>query len=289
MSHVFHHAAVCVHESAGDDEDREDLEEIRERRGVLERMRRVGIEEAAPIRAELLDRFLAGDGSHREHLLRSLERRYRDVRVEVLDHSLLHEHEGEQHAHRQEQIERSTREIDPEVADPPRGSARDATRERNCGGHPRGRGREVVEGELRHLREVRHHRLAAVRLPVRVGGEGRCCLECLPIGNRPATSRVQWQDVLKPERNVGHEHRDCAEDQHRCCITSPVLILLGVDAADPIDHALDGSEPSERAVVDFEDVDAHWLRDREENRGIEEDLEPAIGCHSQNRSGRSSV
>ena len=38
-----------------------DLQEVRERRGVLEGMRRVGVEEAAAVGAELLDRLLRGD------------------------------------------------------------------------------------------------------------------------------------------------------------------------------------------------------------------------------------
>ena len=57
---VFHHAAEVVSQRARDREDREHLQEVRERRGVLERMRGVGVDVAAAIRAEHLDRDLRG-------------------------------------------------------------------------------------------------------------------------------------------------------------------------------------------------------------------------------------
>ena len=53
--------AERVAERGGDQQDRQEhLEEVRERRRVLERMRRVHVEEAAAVRAELLDRDLRG-------------------------------------------------------------------------------------------------------------------------------------------------------------------------------------------------------------------------------------
>ena len=47
---------------AGIEEDREHRQEVRPRRRVLERVRRVGVEEAAAVGAELLDRLLAATG-----------------------------------------------------------------------------------------------------------------------------------------------------------------------------------------------------------------------------------
>ena len=53
-----------------DPQDGEHLDEVGDRRGVLERVRRVHIEEAAAVRAELLDSDLAGDGAAGEDLLK---------------------------------------------------------------------------------------------------------------------------------------------------------------------------------------------------------------------------
>ena len=55
-------------EAGGDEEDGEHLQEVRERRGVLEGMRAVGVEEAAAVGAEHLDGFLRGDRALRDGL-----------------------------------------------------------------------------------------------------------------------------------------------------------------------------------------------------------------------------
>jgi hypothetical protein len=69
-------------------EDRDHLHEIRQRRRVLERMRRIGIEEAAAIGAEHLDRDLRGDRAHRDGLLGALKRGRIHVRAERLRDAL---------------------------------------------------------------------------------------------------------------------------------------------------------------------------------------------------------
>ena len=58
---IADHAAESVGERGADREDRPHLDEIGERVGILERMRGVGVEEAAAVGAELLDRYLRGD------------------------------------------------------------------------------------------------------------------------------------------------------------------------------------------------------------------------------------
>ena len=61
----------------------------------LERMRRVRVEEATAVGAELLDGFLARHRAHRERVLESLQTAQRNVWMEVLDHALLHEKQSE--------------------------------------------------------------------------------------------------------------------------------------------------------------------------------------------------
>jgi hypothetical protein len=67
-----------------DREDQYHLNEIGERIRVLIRMRRIGVEEAAPIRAHHFDDFLAGHLSLGDHLLAAFERRYLGIGVQVL-------------------------------------------------------------------------------------------------------------------------------------------------------------------------------------------------------------
>ncbi len=58
MPLVFHHPAEVISQSAADGKDRQHLDEIRERRRILERMRGVGVDVTAAVRAEHLDRDL---------------------------------------------------------------------------------------------------------------------------------------------------------------------------------------------------------------------------------------
>ena len=56
--------AEGVGQGAGDQQDQQDLHEVGERGRVLEGMGRVGVEEAAAVGAQLLDRLLGGDRPH---------------------------------------------------------------------------------------------------------------------------------------------------------------------------------------------------------------------------------
>ncbi|MEY9245258.1 hypothetical protein ABIF27_005913 [Bradyrhizobium elkanii] len=71
---VTDHAAEHVGHGGAEREDRDHLHEVRQRGRILERMRRVGVEEAAAIGAEHLDRNLRGDRSERDALLAAFQR-----------------------------------------------------------------------------------------------------------------------------------------------------------------------------------------------------------------------
>ena len=85
---VADHAAEHIGERCAEREDREHLDEIRQRGRVLERMRGIGIEEAAAIGAEHLDRDLRGDRPHRDGLLGAFQRGGVDIGAERLRHAL---------------------------------------------------------------------------------------------------------------------------------------------------------------------------------------------------------
>ena len=70
LAAVADHRAEGVAERRGDQQDRQHLEEVRERRRVLERVGRVDVEEAAAVGAELLDRDLRGGRADGEGLRR---------------------------------------------------------------------------------------------------------------------------------------------------------------------------------------------------------------------------
>ena len=132
--------AERVAEGGGDQQDREHLEEVRERRRVLERVRGVHVEEAAAVGAELLDRDLRGRGPQREDLLGDAalpsgvrdrlvvlgQLDDRDLRVgaKCLHHALRDQDQREDDRERQQDVERGPGQVDPEVADGARRSAR---------------------------------------------------------------------------------------------------------------------------------------------------------------------
>ena len=139
---VADHAAEHVGQRRADREDREHLHEVRQRRRVLERMRGIGVEEAAAVGAEHLDRDLRGDRADRDGLLGAFERRRLDIGAERLRHALPDQEQRVDDADRQQDVERAARDIDPEIADGAastrarsRGSARPPAR---CRSRPTG-------------------------------------------------------------------------------------------------------------------------------------------------------
>ena len=68
--------------------------EIRQRRRVLEGVRRVGVEEAAAIGAEHLDGDLRGDRAYGDGLLGAFQRGRIDIGAERLRHALPDQEQG---------------------------------------------------------------------------------------------------------------------------------------------------------------------------------------------------
>src|SRR5262249_13398417 len=114
---VADHTTEYVGERRADREDRDHLHEIRQRRQVLERMRGIGVEEAAAIGAEHLDRDLRRHRPDCDGLLGAFERRRLDVRSERLRNALPDQEQRVDDADRDEDVERAARDIDPEIAD----------------------------------------------------------------------------------------------------------------------------------------------------------------------------
>ena len=73
LSRLADHPAKRVGQGGWHEHDRQHAKEVGERRRVGERMRAVGIEEPAAVRAEVLDHLEGGDGTLRDHLGLALE------------------------------------------------------------------------------------------------------------------------------------------------------------------------------------------------------------------------
>ena len=88
---------------------------------------------------------------------------------------------------------------------------------------------------------------------------------------------------MQPFDGVGHEHANGGKTQDRKGILAPVHFMLGTDAGEPIDETLNGAEDRiEPGALPFEDagqIDAHGTNGRQQNQGVESELQPAVGGH----------
>ena len=152
---------------------------------------------------------------------------------------------------------------------------------------------EVVVREPGHLREVAHGRLAAIGLPVGVGGErgggvegqiGRHCRECL---------RVPGQAGLEAFDQVQHQHRDDAEKQHGDRVLGPAHIARLVDTCQPVEQPLQrphhGIEQGALAGEHARHEHAKHRRHEKHEEQKEKDLQPAVGCHVRTSPASASL
>ena len=269
VARAFHHAAEVKRERARNREDREHLEKVGERRGILEGMRGVGVGVAAAIGAEHLDRDLRShrsldDGLRVDHLIDrdgrlaiggehgfarviefrnlnrvGLQRFRRGVGFEILNHALRHQKQREHQAHGDEQVVGDADEVGPKTAEGPGILARDAAHEGGGDADAGGSGGEIVDGQPDHLGEIRQGRFTAVALPVGVGREARGGVERERRREPGEILRVERQEVLEAQHEIGEEQADHAEREHGERVAEPALLLFRIDAAEPIGEPLE--------------------------------------------------
>ena len=265
MALVADHAAEHVGQRRAEREDRDDLHVVRQRGRVFERMRGIGVEEAAAIGAEHLDRDLRGHRPDRDGLLGAFQRRCIDIGAERLRNALPDQEQRVGHADRQQDIERAAGDIDPEIADGAHRMPREAADQRDRE-HDAGRRRQVVlVRQAEHLHEIRHRAFAAVVLPVGIGDEAHRRVERQILGDGGLLGRIERQSRLQAHQGVKNEKAADMEQQHADRIGHGMLLLPLVDAGDLVDHELD--RPQDRrqeralAVEDARHIGAEQRRD----------------------------
>ena len=283
------HAAVGRGEAGRDHEDHQHLDEVREPRRVLERHRRVDVEEAAAVGPEQLDRLLRGDRALGERLLEPGDGRDGRVVAEALQRPLREQEQASDHRQRQQDVEQHAGEVDVEVAQLARRARRQSADEGRQHRDPDRGGGEVLDREAEHLREVGERRLAGVELPVRVRDERSGGVERDVPGARGEVLRVERVQPLGAQDEVEQREGERAEDQDGARVALPVLTALGPHAEQAVDRALDEAERVELAREHARHVAADERRQRGQHCQEERDLEPAREGHCQNRSGRSSA
>ncbi len=100
-----------------------------------------------------------------------LDQLRRLVAVEGLHNALRDQTPAPDERQRQQDVEDAARQIDPEVADRLRRTARKAADQRDQDRHAGRRRDEVLHRQTEHLGQIAHGRFAAVALPVGIAGE----------------------------------------------------------------------------------------------------------------------
>ncbi|MGY3120787.1 hypothetical protein ACVWXQ_004724 [Bradyrhizobium sp. S3.14.4] len=289
---VADHAAEHIGHGRADQEDREHLHEVRQRRRVLEGMGGVGIEEAAAIGPEHLDRDLRGHRADRDGLLGAFERRGLDVSTERLRHALPDQEQRVDDADRQQHVKCRAGDVDPEITDRAHRGARESAdhghRERDAGR----RRQEILVRQAEHLHEIGYRALAAVILPVGIGDEGNRGVEGEILGDSALPGRVERQHRLKPHHAVDDQEAADMKQQHRDRVGQPMLLAPLFDARKPINAGLDRPQHRRQerplAVEHSRHVPAERFCQRDDNRAKENDLEPTDHSHGINPLGRLS-
>ena len=275
------HAAVGRGQPGRDHEDHQHLDEVREPRRVLERHRRVDVEEAAAVGPEQLDRLLRGDRSLCERLLEPGDGRDGRVVAEALQRSLGEQEQAGDHRQRQQDVEQDAGEVDVEVPQLVRRARRQPADEGGEHRDPDRGGREVLDREAEHLREVRERRLAGVELPVGVRHERRGGVERQVPGGRGEVLRVERVQPLGAQDEVEQREGERAEDEDRARVPLPVLTALAPYPEQAVERPLHEAEGVQLAREDARHVAADDRCQRGQRRQEERDLEPAREGHSR--------
>ena len=310
---VFYHSAEVISEPAADRENGQHLDEIRERRRILERMRRICVRVSAAVRAEHLDRdlrrhrtlhdVLLGDGLFFRHRLvvsslnrlalvvflfdlhfHRLRQRRLGVTVEILNHPLRYQKDRKDETNGQEQVVGQAYQIHPEIADGLGRMARDRPDERGRDRNASCGGSEIVKSQPDHLREIRHGGFAAVVLPIGVGSEADCGIEGEVVAHRSESLRIQRQDILQTQNRVSEEATHQTEEQHGEGVLFPIVLFAGIDSHQSICQSFQWTqhriEPGPAIGIEhLQQIKPHRLGNQHKRDKVEGKLKPAGSFH----------
>ena len=285
------HPAVGRGQRSGDQQHRQHLDEVGEAARVLERHRRVDVEEPAAVGAELLDDLLRGHRAEPDRLRSPDDGVCGHVAAEVLDHALGDEQERPDDRDRQQDVEQRPDQVLPEVPEAVAAARDDAPDQRDDDGDADGCGDEVLHRQPGHLAEVRHRRLAAVELPVRVRDERRDGVEGHVPRARVKALGIERVQRLRAQDQIQREPEQRGEDQQAAGVGLPVLPTAHVHPKRAVEQPLErpdhGREEHALAREHARHVAAQQRRERHEHRDEQRDLQRAL--QHQSLSPRSSA
>ena len=164
---------------------------------IFKGVRRIHVEEAAAVGANMFDRLERGDRAEDDLLLNTFDCAGNGLRIQGLWHALPHINEGDDGAERQQHAPQHPHEVHPVITDILRAGTCQTTNEAARGRHTSGRSAKHQKGDDHHLRCVGETRLPSIRLPVGVGDERDGGIECLIGSLRRVAQFVQGQNALQ--------------------------------------------------------------------------------------------
>jgi len=224
---VADHAAEHRGQAGAEDKDGDHLDQVGERRRVLERVRRVGVEEAAAVGAQHLDCLLRGDRAEREGLLGAFQRGRIDIGTQRLRHALPDVDQGDDDRHRQQHVESDADQIGPVVADGAGRTPGEARTKAMAMAMPAAAEAKFCTVSPAICEKIRHRRLAAVALPVGVGQEADRGVERQVGRQSGLAGRVEGKPVLQPQQRVEQNKTGRLEGQHADGVADPALFAVG--------------------------------------------------------------
>ena len=259
LSPIGHEATEAEHERERDEQQRDTLHQVRERRGVFQGARRVHAIIASAVRSELLDGNLAGLRPHGHHALIDhlhgcrivgfyhialcidtdrFQQLYFLIFGYVLRRALPHVHHGHDERERDEHEKHGARHVDEEVAQARGAFAHQPAEQREQHGHAHGRCDEVLHGQADGLGEVAERALAAIGLPVRVRHEADRRVEREVPREAGEPLGIARQHALQHEDGEQPCQRERRERQRAYQVAFPAHDVGTVDADAPVHHVL---------------------------------------------------
>lgn len=239
---VVVHQAEHDHAGAGQDHHAQQLGNVGDDGGVLQRGGGVGAQEAAAVGAQVLDGDQGGDGAHGDVLLGALDGGHRLVGHEILGSALPHQDQCHDNGEGDQDAGGDAHQIHIEVAQVVLAGARQAAAESHAGGVAGGGGDEHHEDDDQHLGEVAQPTLTGVVLQVGVGHEGDNGVEGEGGLHGADAVGVEDRQELDAQDQVADKHHDGVGKYQSQGVFFPAHALILIDTADAVDSIVDAVE-----------------------------------------------
>ena len=225
---VVIHQAEHDHAGAGQDHHAQQLGDVGDDGGVLQRGGGVGAQETAAVGTQVLDGDQGGDGAHGDVLLGALDGGHRLVGHEILGSALPHQDQCHDNGEGDQDAGGDPHQVHKEIADILGALSRKAPDKGDARRVAAGRGHKHHENNDQHLREIAQAALPRVVLQVGVGHEADDGIERQRRLHVPDSVGVKKRKALNAQDQVANRHHHAVGSHQGQRILFPVHALMGI-------------------------------------------------------------